>query len=180
MKEKDYNQFDSQIIVLKKDVAKEIIISYESFGWEIESEKPHPRYENLIEVKMSRNHFVENKDDLQFLQVNMESDIIKWGRLKKSKHSKSTILGITLAVVSFALFSCSALIFTNTFFANSRILPIFLVVLGIGVGLSIPFICHKIYKNEKLIYEEKEKYYRNEINNYKKTAEEILGAKNGE
>ena len=175
MKNRNIKDYDYQVVVVRKEVAQELINNYECFGWVVISRSQHNRYENLIEVEMQRNHFINNKDDLQFLQVNMESDVVKRGRLSKTKNSKSTIFGITLAVISAILLTLSVLMLFKVFSYNSLVLGIISGVVGILCSILIPFICIKMVRKENILYAEKHEYYTQSISQYVSIAKEILG-----
>lgn len=179
-KSRNYKENDYQVIVVKKELEQEVIYNYECFGWVVQNKTQHSRYENLIEIEMSRNHFIENKDDLQFLQVNMESDIIKRGRLGKEKHSKSTIFGISFALLAVMFLTVSVLNFIGLLPLRSFILGIICASLGVGIAIMTLFTCVKMVKRENISYKEKEEFYTQSINHYILIAKELMGAKDGE
>lgn len=107
---KNYKEFDYQTIVVKTEKKEQLIDNYSSFGWTKIEEKPHKQFDNLVEITFSRPHIIENKDELQFLQVNLEYEVNREAKLIKNKHSKSLIFALSMMVlismlIVFAIFS---------------------------------------------------------------------------
>ena len=175
MNEKNYRDYDYQAVVVKKDAENEVVSNYENFGWNVVKKSQHPRYENLIEVEMKRRHFIQNKDDLQFLQVNMENDIVVRGRLKKTKHSKSVITAITLSIIGGLMIVCCLLMIFNVLPNLNIALSIAFGVAGFIVLLAVPFLSYKIVKKENKIFNEREEELSKSIKNYVNEAIKLLG-----
>jgi len=152
---KDINNFDYQTIVVRKEKADEVLANYKSFGWQILEEKQHDVYDNLLNVVLVRDHFIKNKDELQYLQVNMEINVNKRGKAEKHKHSKSFILGMNLGLF--------AMIFlTNMFLSIFMLTGAIRLALAIGFGvLSLVLIVLDAVFVPMLIKKENMKYEKN-------------------
>jgi len=163
MVEKNYNQNDYQTMVIQKEKADELIKNYESFGWFPIAINQSSQYENLVEVEFCRNHFIKNKDELQFLQVNMEHDINAKGKLERTKHSKTLIWSLSMG-----MFACYCII--SAIFCVLRlnltlgiILCCLFSVLALLTIILVPIIMVKNVKKEKLIFNKKVKEYNEQI-----------------
>ena len=171
-------ELDYQTIVIKKEKAEDIIKKYECFGWVKLKEKQHPQYENLLEVVFSRPHKIANKDALQFLQVNMEVNIINQGRLEKTKHSKSLSLCLSLAFISLVCIVNAVLAILYMRPLNKIIVGSLFAIVGLTSLILIPIFLTKLLKKEKQEYQEKSKEYNNSIDNIVNKAREFMEVKN--
>lgn len=169
--------YDYLNVVVKKDKIDDIIEKYESFGWVKIETKQHPQYENLIDVEFSRPHKIKHKDALQFLQVNMEVNVINQGRIEKTKHSKSLIMSITLCIISLACFVNSVLAWLYMRPLNKIIVGSLFVVAGLACLILVPILLRKLLKKENLQYEEKSKEYTSTINDIINKAKSYLEGK---
>ena len=167
-------EMDYQTIVVKKEKSEEIIQKYECFGWKKLEEKQHPQYENLLEIEFYRPHKIKKKDALQFLQVNMEVNIINQGRLEKTKHSKSLALSLSLGCFALVCAINSALTIIYMEPINKIILGSLFALLGLISIILIPILLIKTLKHEKIRYEEKSKEYQTTINDILTKAKEYL------
>ena len=147
-KQKNYNDFDYQTVLVKEDKLTEVITRYENFSWKKINSKQHSRYSNIVEVEFCRKHLINNKDELQFLQVNMECELNKKARLEKRKNSKSTTLGLILGLLGGGLIACSIWCFINLSLILGCVLGGVLAFLGIGVLIGEAFILKRFIKKE--------------------------------
>ena len=149
-KTKDYKNFDYQTVLVKKDKFDEVVARYQCFGWEVVSSKNNLRYSNILDVEFIRPHKISNKDELQFLQVNMESDLNKKGRLEKRKHSKSTSLGLILGIVAVICFIGGIASFINLSKVLGVVLGCGLLVIGSVILFSEVFLLKHIINTENI------------------------------
>ncbi len=175
--QKNINLFDYLTIEVQKVKLDRIVNSYECFGWKVLSQKQHDQYENIIEVEFYRNHFIANKDELQFLQVNMEADINSRGRLESRKHLTSIILGITLGLlVAFCGVSLAlCLIYLQP--TQAIIGACVFGALTIGLIISMSVFLVKIFKKENAYYAVEHTKLEQSILNYCNKAKTLLGDK---
>ncbi len=177
--EKNIKNFDYITIVIKKEKQEEILKIYKCLGWEILSENQHQQYVNLVEVEFVRNHFIPNKDTLQFLQVNLENDINKKGRLERNKHSKSLALGLSLGLTTVAFIILAVLSFLDMVVLNTIFWGCLFSILALSLAIFIPIIIIKTYRKEKIYYVRQIKAYDKAILEHCKIAKELTGENNG-
>jgi len=178
MMKNNYKEFDYQTIVVKKEKSQDIVNKYEHFGWVKFEEKQHSQYENLLEVEFYRPHKIKHKDALQFLQVNMEANIINQGRLEKRKHSKSLITGITLGVVGIICAFDSILAFLHMKPLSAIILGSLFAFVSLLSLILIPITLKRLIKKEKKYYDQKQKEYTTSISEIINKAKEFMEDKN--
>lgn len=147
METKNYKDFDHLTLMVKRTLAKEIIGYYKLLNWTLESESDNRRYEDIVDLKFARPHFIENKDELQLTQIYLEERINHIRKIEKHKHSLSTSFALCLSVVGLAFLALGILAILNT------------IHIGLAFGITftavgvVPFILcaifiPKIYKNE--------------------------------
>ena len=176
-KEKDYKNFDYQTVLVKKNKFDEVVNNYKSFGWNVTNVKQHSRYENILEVQFARPHYIKNKDELQFLQVNMECDINKKGRLEKHKHSKSTTLGIVLGIGGILLIIGAVACWLNLSLILGIVLASILAIVGLMCFVVEWVVLKKIIRSENNRFEIENTKLINLINECCKQARILIGAK---
>ena len=158
MIEKNYKEFDYMSLTVKKDKYEEVISSYEIFGWKVLETKQHKSYENLLEVEISRPHFIINKAEIQFLQVNMECDLNKKGKIENQKHAKSTSFGLCFGCLGLGLIIGAILMLIKFNTALALILSVLQLVIGgsllIFSGIALPSMVKEENENYKAKIEE--------------------------
>lgn len=176
-KEKNIKEFDYLTVEIKKEKAEEIIERYECFGWKIEDKRQNMFYENLYTVELCRHHQIANKDELQFLQVNMECDINDRGKLEKNKHAKSFIYSFSVGFVGLVAVIISLLSIFQLM--NIKLIwGIIIGVLGAIMLASLPFYLHRSIPKEKANFINKDKILNDSIENCCKQAKKLLGVEN--
>ena len=151
MKTNNYNEYDKIVLYVKKDKAKEIIERYVLFGWEVESQEENSRYEDILDVTLSRPHKIQNKDELQLLQVNMEERLNKRAKIDKHKNSLTTSVGLCLGSVILILMVILALSLSQIL-VNGLVEKILIGVISVGLIVLEGLILPKIYKYESKKY----------------------------
>ena len=129
----DYNEYDILSLALKENESLRLLEYYAAFGWQEYERCEDKRYFDIIHIKLLRRHKIPNKDRLQLLQVKMENVVNRFAFARKTKHSRSIIIALSLGIFSLGLLSISIYLLIN------QVLPIlsislFFVVLGISVG----------------------------------------------
>lgn len=175
--QKNYKEFDYQTILIKKDKFDEVVQSYQSFGWTIFDQKQHDKYENILEVVFEREHFVKNKDQLQFLQVGMEIDINKKGQLEKRKHAWSISFGTTFGVLSLGMIVFAGFSFFIFEFLLGMLLGIGFAILGLSSMVALSFVIKKIVKKENEKFKTVHAKLEQSISSYCQKAKSLIGAK---
>lgn len=169
---------DTLSLYVKKDKQATIEACYKQLGWVKISEKDNALYEDTKDLNFTRPHIIDNKDDLQFLQVGMENKLNEIGRLEKNKHSKSTLLGICVGLGITALLILGIhLIIEN--------LTNWLMYVGIAISIVSTVclivlwkICLSIAKKESAHFEARTAQLNEEIAQICNTANQLIGGKN--
>ena len=166
---KDIFNYDYLTISVKKSNLDEVMDCYSAFGWSVDNSSPDKRYENITELNLSRPHQIENKDELQFLQIGLESALYKKGKLIKNKHQKSTILGVTLGVLLVVIATCAIPMFSMSIFVG-----IMISLIAVGTLFSLPVLIPRLRKKEKLNFKINMKQINSNISDFKKKAKKII------
>lgn len=95
--------YDELSVTVKSDRAEEITVYYSSLGWQKAEEEGSRRYFNEINLSFRRPHYVENKDDLQLLQVYLDNSLNGLSKLTVSPCPLTISLGITFGLIFSAL-----------------------------------------------------------------------------
>lgn len=111
MKEIDFKKYDRIDVYAKKERVDIIIKCYQAFYWELYEQCDNPLYADTDNLTFIRPHKIENKDELQYSQIEMENTLNSIGKLEKYKHSKSTVLGLCFGLLS-ALLLAMAIVFS--------------------------------------------------------------------
>ena len=168
-------EIDTLQLFVKKGKSKDIIKSYEAFGWALVSEAENNHYEDLIDLEFSRPHKIEHKDELQLKQVYLEEKLNTIGKLEKHKHSKSTSFGLVAG-----LFSMALIVLSIIWFVHFQTLKDILIA-GLMATASITFIVleiiilPKLIKRENNEFEKKHKTIIKEISEICFYAQSLLG-----
>lgn len=148
----DINEYDTIRVFVKEKQADELADVYAAFLWEATEKKEHSRYDDVVDFSFRRPHKIENKDELQFLQVAAEHELDVRDKLDKNKHALSTSLGIFLGLLG------GALVFFGLFLlfrGAEATLPCFLLVLGAAIFICAAIAVRKIVLRENKRYFEK-------------------------
>lgn len=159
----DYKNNDKFSLYVKKEKVQEIINYYLNFGWSLYDEIDDDRYEDLKVITLVRPHKINNKDELQFLQVHIEENLNKLGKLERNKNSKITALGLIMGLLSIALISIGIYVcIRNKTIVNFNI-GICLCIFGLLLLILELVILPKFVSREIKKYEIKHKELNDEI-----------------
>lgn len=142
----DYQNYDYLSITLQTEKTDEMIDVYHKFGWEVVSKLKNRDYENLYYITLKRPHFIDNKDELQYLQVRMEESVNKLAIEKSRKNLKSILFGSLLGLLTVFLFVISIFGIVNKYDTFSFIASIVLCTI---TPILSPFIAVKCYRMAK-------------------------------
>lgn len=170
--EKNILSTDYLTLSVKKSNLTDIISYYTTFGWTVLNTTPDKQYENIVELKLSRPHTINNKDELQYTQISMESVLYKKSRLMKRKHSKSLIYCLTLSLL-FLIISALA---TNLFNLY-RVWSIICFCFSGLMLISTPILTILLFKKETKYFNFQNKLLEKELNQHLLFAKKLF---NGE
>lgn len=154
MKTNNYNEFDTFKIYVKESKRDEVVKNYEAFGYFITKEEPNKHYDDILNLEFERPHKIENKDELQLLQIYMEENVNKIAKLEKQKHSKSTTLGLSTGLLCLAFIVLGAYLVLKTQTAINMIFGIISIVVGITIGILTIIFTTEITKKENKQFDE--------------------------
>lgn len=178
MENKNYNDFDTLKLYVKKNKVDDLKKSYSCFGYELTSESPNNKYEDIVDLEFERPHKISNKDELQLLQVYMEENVNKLAKTEKNKHSKSTIFGLIFGplCLAFVLFGAYLVLKVQT--PLGLIFGVVSIILGIAVGIVTTIVSIEISKKEKITFEEIKNQLNSNTSEICAKAKKLLGGQN--
>ncbi|MBO7345116.1 MAG: hypothetical protein J6U92_04165 [Clostridia bacterium] len=158
----DFNDYDFITASTKTWCAKKIISDYNRFGWEVIKEESDGLFSNLVHLTFRRVHKLENKDQLQYLQVCYEQKINQVFDLERNKNLFSNLLFLLFAIFCVSSFGLCTyqLIQSNLLFGGVC------AVLGC-VSLFFIFLTARLRKRENRKYQLK-------VNELNKDIEKML------
>lgn len=162
--EKDYANFDYLSLTVKKESAEEVVASYGVFCWEEIERRADKQYSDILHITFKRVHKIENKDRLQYLQVEYESHLNKRSAIKIRKHYKSNmIISTALALLGCFLFGIIALVF---FIKSTLSIVLGSVLIAIEAGLSVLliYIVRKLRRKERVVFDDTTNKLNKDIN----------------
>lgn len=101
--ERDYKNFDYLSVTVKKDALSYLAPFYLALGWQIIGREEHRRYSNELNLTFRRPHRIENKDDLQLLQIYIETSVNQLGKYAVTRHPRTTVFGALSGVLCLSL-----------------------------------------------------------------------------
>ncbi|MBQ7327874.1 MAG: hypothetical protein IJX00_02805 [Clostridia bacterium] len=171
---------DNLHLYAKKSKLNLVEECYESLGWQKTAQEENKRYEDLVDLSFERPHKINNKDDLQLLQIHMEHHLNKLGRIERRKYFKSLIFGVSLCILGLYMLLSGVLMLACLHYK-----PTFL---ALGVGACVVSLCilaldayiakHLIAKEKQQFKEENEKILqdlqtmRNKAKQYREVEDE--------
>ena len=98
------NIFETDTIAIrsKKQAAEHIVERYGNFGWKLTEKKDDRLYEDVTHMTFSRPHFIENRDELQLLQVRLEIAYNDMGKFSYKKGVRASLFGSFFALLALA------------------------------------------------------------------------------
>lgn len=175
MEKIDFNNFDTLNLFVKKTKKQDVIHNYTKLGWKLLKEKENSKYEDIVDLAFVRPHFLQNKDQLQLMQVYLEDNLNEIAKLERNKYSKTTGLGLFLGSVALLLFCWALYLIIKP---QSLLLGIFLIAISIILFVLEIIILPKILKKEKLSFDTKITQLNCQIEDNCKKANILLGGKN--
>lgn len=147
--ERDYENYDSLHVTVKKAKIDELIAHYAAFGWECIDYEEDGLYDDIIHLSLRRPHKIEHKDELQLMQVYLESALNKKGGAEANPCPKALAFGLTLGAVALTMIIVG--LYYGFLTANKTLSVLCFVLAGVGgvVALLTAIFTVKICKREK-------------------------------
>lgn len=176
--EDNFLEFDTLKIQVRKEQQDLIDNCYNSLGWSKVDEKENPLYADTNELKLVRPHSIENKDELQLLQVHIENLLNKLWWLEQTKNIKTILLASFGGILIFlsAFFGVS-LIF-NTTALGFDILGGVTIAFSFGLLATTIILGKKIYQKEKSAFNHKTADTLNSISELCSRSRSLKGGNN--
>lgn len=153
METNNYKDYDTLKLYARKDRSESIIEHYKLFGWELVDKVDNARYEDTIDLTFTRPHKIENKDELQLLQVYMEERLNELAKLEKNKYSKSLIFGLCNGVIGVAFLVLSAIAFLGLILPVRNIVGFISLAIGLMLLTIMCILLPRFIKKDRNYYE---------------------------
>jgi Flp pilus assembly protein TadB len=144
---KDYWQYDYIDLTSKIKSADELSKSYAVFGWEEIERYADKLYVDVVHLSFRRPHKIQNKDDLQYLQVTYERLFNERAVYEYKKHERSSLILTLYLLFIIIVASAGLLTFINAYTLSTKIIS------GIVVGacaVCLFFVCkHNKFMRKK-------------------------------
>lgn len=98
----EYLNSDHLSVSVKAEMSEMITDAYGAFGWQLSSKDDGRRFGKVAHMDFTRDHFIEGKDRLQFLQVRFDVTLNFIGRARRRTPARATSFGIFLGLVGLA------------------------------------------------------------------------------
>lgn len=152
---------DTISVKSKRSASEHIIGCYSDFGWTLEKKEDDKLYDNIIHLTFTRPHFIENRDELQLLQVRLEIAYNAMGTLSAKIPRRASLFGILFGLLALCYTALGVLMFVLV----AGTLPVIFGVLSCAVaivfGVSGAVVVRKTYKRDsgkyRLLIEEQVK-----------------------
>lgn len=175
----DYHNYDKLTLYVKDDREKNLIRIYKGLGYTLISSTPNKKYNNIVDLTFIRPHKIENKDKLQYLQVDLEIELNNIGKLEKNKHSKSMALGLTIGVFSLFIIFVGIYLLLGASILISKIGFLIMIIIGLLSLASELIFLPKLIKKENRDFEVKNKEANHRLEKIFDKIKTIKGDKNG-
>lgn len=173
------NELDILTLLVKKEQFNTILENYQLLGWQLAEQSENKRYEDLLDVKLTRPHKIENKDDLQLLQIYLEDNLNTQAKLKKFRHAGSTVFSSVIGVLGLAMLTLGILFALSVLPVLGLVGGIVLICVGVLVLVVQLVGTIKIAKREKVVYKNKLEKLEQELNHLRKRATDFFGGEHG-
>ena len=152
---KTNKDYDVLTLYVNKTKTEEVIEHYKIFCWDLVKETENERFEDVVDLTFQRRHNIENKDELQLLQVYMEDNLNSVAKLERNKHLKSIIFELTFGPIGLALITLGLLFCFHILPVLGLIGGIVLAVLGLVCEVLIAIFVPLMVKKERNCFDEK-------------------------
>ena len=170
-------EYDTLTLQAKKEHQLLIDDCYKAFGWEKIAEQEDRLYADTNELKFKRVHKIENKDDLQILQVHLEHHLNILGKLEQTKFPKTIIVASIGGVVALSLMIGAIVLLYHIPLLLNKILGGILSFVSIVAGVFVVLTSRKLHKKELEQFVNKKTETNNKISEICNKAKMLRGGK---
>ena len=143
---------DTISVKSKRQAAEHIIERYGHFGWTLTDKTDDKLYENIVHLTFSRPHSIENRDELQLLQVRLEIAYNAMGHLSAKIPARATLLSILFGLLALGYIAVGILMFLLLSGTVSVILGVFLCATASAFAAAGVFVVRRVYKKDSEKY----------------------------
>lgn len=176
----EFEDYDFLTVYVKSNAVNKIISYYKLFRWELKNQERNKKFKNVENLTFFRPHKIENKDELQILQVDMEFEISKIERNDKYKYSKSTCVGLSIGFAGLLLFIIGlSLIISENSSVGIIILGAIIGIVGVVLFALASYTATKMQRKERIKFIRGKRESRNNILHICEEAYKLMENLNG-
>jgi len=175
----EFEDFDYLTVYVKKKSVNTIIKYYKMFKWKLKKQESNLRFKNVENLTFFRPHKIDKKDELQILQVDIETEIANIEKDEKYKYLKSTAIGSTLGLLGIIFFILSLYIITSVANIAWIFFGTFIGFVGVLFFGLTSYVTLKIRKKERMKFIVNKRKSRKTIINICETAFNLTENNNG-
>ena len=145
--------FENDLITVtgKRQASAHIIKRYGDFGWKLTECKDDKLYADIVHISFTRPHSIQNKDELQLLQVRLEIAYNNTGRLARKVNNRAALL------FSLAFLLTAAYVVGGVFMIlNGGLLPIIFGSIACALGAVFATVggifADRVHRKDKVKY----------------------------
>ena len=143
---------DKVTIKSKRQAAEHIIGRYGDLGWTLEERADDKIYENIVHLTFTRPHFIENRDELQLLQVRLDIAYNAMGRYSAKIPARASLLGSILGLLAMGFISGGVLVIVLLGGLLTVISGALMCAAGVGSGILSVVLSARIHKKDRAKY----------------------------
>ncbi len=145
--------FESDYITVtgKINAADHIIANYRDFGWTLTERRDDKLYCDVTHMSFTRPHFIENKDELQLMQVRLEIAYNTAGKYSHKTVSRAVSLGNLAGLIAILLTVGGVLLMLSEALLSYIFGPV-LCAVGVAEAVVGELIAYRVYKADKKKY----------------------------
>ena len=147
-KTRDYNNYDYLDATVKKHSMEQLIAHYKVLGWEYLDGRDDKIYYDIKHIVLRRPHAIAYKDELQLLQVYLESAWNRIGKAEANPCPRTLFAGLFFGIISLAAIILGLLGGLGIFKYITSLQGYFLCGAGVALAVINAAICLKYRKYE--------------------------------
>ncbi len=171
----EYMKNDRLSVTVRADKAELITNAYGVFGWELESEKSDKKSDSVVHMDFIRDHYINGKDRLQYLQVKFDIALNAISKTKRKTPARAAVFGVIFELFGLAFIIAGVIMVA---FLRSSIQVGYGITLIVASSVCIVFawMCAtKIYKEDRQKHGAVIKVLEENLKNILSEASEITG-----
>ena len=143
---------DTISVKSKKQAAEHIERRYGDFGWTLTRKEDDGLYEDVTHMTFTRPHFLENRDELQLLQVRLEIAYNNMGKLSLKSRLRASLYTSLFGLLCAAFAAGGVVLILLIEGLMPIIFGSLLCAVGVAAGVFGGVLSHRVYKKDKKKY----------------------------